>query len=746
MLNINANVVELPKDNEDNFSMILSCCKSNSKNFSYLIHLMQRNVVIPFIGAGISMNYGYPGWTNFISKQAEELNEPEAKNALANKEYEKAAELLKRKATKNVWEYILLQIFGDHVYKSSDFNTELDLIPKIFRSLILTTNFDEVIEMLYAKVNEEYIVKITPKSMDDVKVVYRRIACGDPTLIKLHGDVATREFVLTEQEYNDTYGEKIVDLRHPLPAFLKDILLLKTILFLGCSLEDDRTLKVLEQAQIDGSISFAFLPLPKETENTERPWEPNLFNDINGLKIEKKEFAQRKQFLNEHNIIPIWYPYGKCGAIKIFLREIAYQINSEFKKSVTTTRKELSQLLNESMKYEKQGNILDAYHQYSRMEKVLTANLWLFSLDDQIKYLQFIKKFYFSYGYGYEKREILINLITLIESAKGKSSTDLALCYHELGYAYEGYRYYRLMLMAIKRSLKILDNAKKCTKDLNEWYNSAALIYTSLGYAYLKNEEKEKAMIWYKKALYLNKSQNICIKSQAFINNGLSRYYILLNDIEKALEYLHVALEQRKSINHGDDETIIKHIINTYSNRIHIYLYHIKNANLAEKEYNTCMREYDIWNRIYIYPESKRRILTDHGDILRAMSDYTGALKEYCKALRYRKSLHFADDFWTADLYIKIGETLEMLPNKMIESFEYLMQAYIILEKILGKKHKKVKDIKFKMKNIGEKLCYEEIALKQRMTAQRKFLEYRLDEHIEEREDELIQYFNLDSE
>lgn len=743
---MNTNIVELPKDNEQNFSMILSCCKSNSNNFSYLIRLLQRNVVIPFIGAGISINYGYPGWTNFISKQADELNEPEAKNALANKEYEKAAELLKRKATKNVWEYILLQTFGDHVYKSSDFNTELDLIPKIFRSLILTTNFDEVIEMLYAKVNEEYIEKLTPKSMDDVKVVYRRIACGEPTLIKLHGDVATREFVLTEQEYNDTYGEKIIDLRHPLPAFLKDILLSKTILFLGCSLEDDRTLKVLEQAQIDGSISFAFLPLPKETENTESTWEPNLFDDINGLKVEKKEFVQRKQFLNEHNIIPIWYPYGEWGAIKIFLREIAYQINSEFKKSVTTTRKELSQLLIESTEYEKQGNILDAYQQYSKMEKIFATNSWMFSLDDQIKYLQLIKKFYFSYGYGYEKREILTKLITLIESAKGKSSTDLALFYHELGYAFEGYRYYRLMLMAIKRSLKILDNAKKYTKDLKEWYNSAAHIYTSLGYAYLKNEEKENAIIWYKKALHLNESQKICIKSQAFINNGLSRYYILLNDIEKALECLHVALEQRKSINHGDDETLPKHIINTYSNRIHINLSHINAPNLAEKEYNTCMKENDIWNRINIYPESKRRILTDHGDILRAMGDYTGACEEYCKALKYRKCFHFADDFRAADLYIKIGESLEMIPNRMIESFEYLMQAYIILEKMLGNEHERVKEIKLKMKNLGEKLCYEEIVLEQRMTAQRKFLEYRLDEHIEEREDELIQYFNLNGE
>lgn len=740
------NTVDIPKENKENLSMILSCYESNSDNFSYLIRLMQRNVVIPFIGAGISINYGYPGWTNFISEQADELNVPEAKNALVNREYEKAAELLKKKATKNVWEYKLLQIFGDHVYKSSEFNTELDLIPKIFRSLILTTNFDEVIEMLYAKVNEEYIEKLTPKSMDDVKVVYRRIACGEPTLIKLHGDVATREFVLTEQEYNDTYGERIVDMRRPLPAFLKDILLSKTILFLGCSLEDDRTLKVLEQAQIDGSISFALLPLPKETENAESPWEPCLFDDISGLRVEKKEFAQRKQFLNEHNIIPIWYPYGEWGAIRIFLREIAYQVNSEYKKSVTTTRKELSQVLVESREDEKQGNILNAYHQYMKAEKILESNSWMFAMDDQIKYLQRIKKFYLSYGYGYERREIITNLITLIGSVKGQISIDLALFYHELGYAFEGYRYYRLMLKAIEQSLKILEKAKNYTKDPKEWNDGAALIYTSLAYAYLKNEDIENAKCWYTKAIQLNDSQELSIKSQAFINNGLSRYYILLEDTEKALKCLDVALEQRKSIYYGDDITIPKHIINTHSNKIHIYLSQKKDANQAEKEYDTCMREYDIWNRIYIYPESKRRILTDHGDILKAKGDYTRACEEYCKALTYRKYLHFVDDFWAADLYLKMGECLKEIPNKSIEALEYLMQAYIILEKLLGKDHNRIDAIKKKMQNLGKELCYEEKVLEQRLTAQREFLEYRLDERIQGREDELIRYFNLDGE
>ena len=135
-----------------------------------------------------------------------------------------------------------MQVFGDHVYKTADRSKELEKLPRIFHSLLLTTNFDEVIEMLYAKVNGEYIEKLTPRSLKDVELSHKRIACGEPTLIKLHGDVATREFVLTERAYNEVYGERALDIRRPLPAFLRDVLsvlnVIASFVFLVCDIPD----------------------------------------------------------------------------------------------------------------------------------------------------------------------------------------------------------------------------------------------------------------------------------------------------------------------------------------------------------------------------------------------------------------------------------------------------------------------------------------------------------------------------
>jgi len=70
---------------------LLSCHPQNEEHFSFLLRLMQRNVVVPFLGAGISKNYGYPGWSEFLRSQAQNNNLPEILELLASNEYEKAA-------------------------------------------------------------------------------------------------------------------------------------------------------------------------------------------------------------------------------------------------------------------------------------------------------------------------------------------------------------------------------------------------------------------------------------------------------------------------------------------------------------------------------------------------------------------------------------------------------------------------------------------------------------------------------
>lgn len=725
---------------------LLCCHPQNKEHFSFLLRLMQRNVVVPFIGAGVSKNYGYPGWNEFLHTQAQNNNLPEILNLLSSNEYEKAASKLHEHLNGSM-EFMLMQTFGDHKYKNAVENPEIEFIPKIFRSLILTTNFDEVIELLYAKVNGEYIEKLTPMTLSNKKVIQKRIACGEPTLIKLHGDIATREFVLTEQEYNTAYGAHVLDARLPLPEFLHDVLLARIILFLGCSLEDDRTLRVVEQSQIDGSMSFALLQLPAETENEADPWTPKL--ELSAK--DNGKLAERQAFLNEHNIIPIWYPYKKYEALKIFLMALAHRLNPEYKLSITIAHNTLNRLLSDGTILSKKGDITEAFHCFSEAEKMLEQNYNIFTVDDQIQALRRIKSFNETNGYAIERRIVMKKLINLTKQALPFNSLDLAICYHDLGYTYERYLYYKLMLKAMIKSSQILEatqnsltNKKVTEIKESDFYDKAALIYTSLGYAYLKNGENENAKIWYQKADKICERGDLSKKSRAFILNGLHRYYNLLGETANAIGTLDDALRLRRELFNSNDSTeriLPQHIINSHSNKIRIYL----EANLlqeAEDEYSACMNESNIEELLWDFPDARRRILEDYGDILQATGRFGEAYSAYKEALRHRRYLHIVTDIIAANLYLKMAKSLEQM-DCLEKALEFLIQSYVLQEKMLGKDHPDLTSIAQYLEKIGTKLHYDSSIVQQRLEIQSEFLKYRYDERIDNLEDKLIQEFEL---
>ena len=731
---------------KEEFEKLLSCCPANEENFAHLVRMVRRNVVIPFIGAGVAANFGYPGWEKFLRKQAQLHGLDEVEKALANREYESAASILKDRLGGDTLEHIMLQVFGDHVYKQTDWGHELDIIPQIFPNLMITTNVDEVMEMLYARVNGEYIEKLTPKMLKDSRVIYKRIACGEPTLIKLHGDIATREFVLTEEEYDATYGKTVLDTRLPLPAFLKEVLLSRIILFLGCSLEEDRTLSIIEQAQIDGSMSFALLPLPSDTENKEHPWKPYLDND---------KFRERERFLNIHNIIPIWYPYRKFEFLKLFLKELAYQASPDFRLSVTDARGKLDTLLREGKGLVNQKKIQQAFGKYSEAEELLKNGSGMFPEETRIAKFWDIKHYYDASGHTYERKEILKELLDLTEQSSHYYSNEMAMAYHDFAYTFEKYWYYKLMLKALIRSENILTEILKgnpqipsdsegiVSERLKLAKDNLTRVCISMGYAWLKNGNKGMAKEYYEKAERLAKEykDQMCLATQAFVSNGLNRYYYFLRgDVEKALKCLDIALNMRRNL--ADDYIIPQHIINTHSNKIRIYLRE-KDVKKAREEYESCRQEPDIDNRLNIFPEARSRILMDYGDILNAEGKYEQAYEEYKHALQNRKYLHFVDDFNAAELYLKMADSLQEISSQREAALEYYIEAYLILKKMLDKDHPEVLSVREKAYSLGEQLSHTTNELKQRLDVQQGFLDFRSDERMTGREDELIQYLGL---
>ena len=739
-----------PKQSHMAFQSLMSCAESNQENFNLLVRLMRRNVVIPFIGAGFSANFGYPTWRDFLNKQASNHYLTEIELTKNLHDYEKKATLLS-KHLGGYMEVALMQSFGDHVYKEHSYDKELDWLPKIFRNLILTTNYDEVIEMLYAKVNGEYIAKLTPRTLGDVKLSHKRIACGEPTLIKLHGDVGLREFVLTEQSYNSIYGEQILDIRLPIPSFLRDILLSRVILFLGCSLEDDRTLRVIEQSQIDGSISFALLELPEKTKNTDNPWKPKIIEELDGKDVENLAFAERKAFLYTHNIIPIWFPYEEYDALKIFLTELASQSYTEYSLSITRAQSQVADLLDEGDKQKKCNDDEQAFRYYTKALEIIKTNPEAFVGKERLVILRRIKLFYDLNGYGFECTELINDIIDLVRRIYSDISIELAMCYHDIGYTYEKYLYYPLMLKTMQRSQEILQKCEEKTRKDDSVLNAAAYIYTGLAYAFLKNGNTEKSKEWYQKAenLLYNYEQHLFKDEKSFIYNGLYRYYQIIGDKTATIDTLDKALKLRRELyyegNLTDDKArdILNHIINTHSNKISIYLADGQYEK-AEKEFQVVKHEYQIWNKTGYLRDAKRRILTDHGDILMSIEKFDLAYDEYKKALQYRKYLHFTDDFLAAKIYLKIANNLINIPDRHEEAMEYMIQAYVVYEKFLTTNHPDVREIRENyMEELRECLSYSNETLEQRLSVQKEFLQHRHDERMDNQQDELIGYFGL---
>ena len=208
-----------------------------------------------------------------------------------------------------------------------------------------------------------------------------------------------------------------------------------------------------------------------------------------------------------------------------------------------------------------------------------------------------------------------------------------------------------------------------------------------------------------------------------------------------ALDSLDEALKIRQKLRDDEDEYLTSHIINTHSNKIRIYL-ELDLVEEANKEYLSCMEEPNIQERLKTSPGANRRILSDYGDILAREKKYKEAVEQYQKALDVRKYVRVEDDRIAASTYRKIAECLAHDNDQREEALEYYIQSLLVY-RILPRAEKEISQLEAKIEELSTALGYTQVSIEQRIEAQRNVKSFRLDSKIQEREDELIQYFGL---
>lgn len=194
-----------------------------------------RKNIIPFVGAGISIECGLYSWMDMLDKIAEKYFTAEEIKTLHNScnSFEYADKIVQTANNQNMIMKEIRELFE---------NTEISItnspliLTTSFSELIVTTNYDTILEdSTCENIETSKLLPLLPcleGQFDDA--IQRNGRC----LLKLHGSVEeTSSFILTTEQYNKYYDES--EHNKPLPRYLRKLFSAKKLLFVGCSLELD---------------------------------------------------------------------------------------------------------------------------------------------------------------------------------------------------------------------------------------------------------------------------------------------------------------------------------------------------------------------------------------------------------------------------------------------------------------------------------------------------------------------------
>jgi len=287
------------------------CPKHNRAIYDNIVAAQTNQQLIPFVGAGLSAFCGYKLWGGVLAELADFIPDEEAKltalSEIREYKYENAAQTIL-----DAYPPMMDQLPGivcpekiltypkDLLYASAAY-----VLPYLFTGgLVITTNFDRVIETVYLEHRGQPIEVVRPKEQDRLAQLRQNQALG---LFKLHGDigsstVTTDDLVFTGDQYEKHYAEN-----SPLVMELTRWFENRRLLFMGSSLSVDRTMEVLKRVALSqsGIRHYAIIG------------------------CQKSEITKRLKETSELGILPIIYDNSDHGAIRVILERLLEDTNPD---------------------------------------------------------------------------------------------------------------------------------------------------------------------------------------------------------------------------------------------------------------------------------------------------------------------------------------------------------------------------------------------------------------------------------
>lgn len=295
----------------------------NEQNLSRVIEKIKTGSVVPYIGAGMSMLFDgvYPSWNGFLESTYCLYIQEEKKAEFDSLDFVQKADYLYNEIGNITFADHLKETFNEKYLDRNalEFTSKpIYLLPIIFdKGLIITTNYDKVIEKIYGL--HEKIFSVTHPG--HFEALNRALRDQSLVVFKIHGDISEpqKSIILSKEQYDRAYATK------ELIQTLKQAFITKEMLFLGCSLMKDRPIELLCNISAEGMRNFAIVSCKQDEIKSKR------------LQLENEFYTQA-----------ILYPEGKHECLYTLLLYIAREINPDQYKS----------LINKNNGIEKEDNLI----------------------------------------------------------------------------------------------------------------------------------------------------------------------------------------------------------------------------------------------------------------------------------------------------------------------------------------------------------------------------------------------------
>lgn len=257
---------------------------------------------LPFIGAGMSVNFGYPTWPDFLQSVIERyasLSEQERlRKMLAEQAFLLLAEALDKDSQNGIEAVVRRHFHPNKLKEVAPAQNYVKLLQSMGIRAYVTTNYDTVLERYAPEAGKKVILPTTLQTTGEFEELERT---RQPFLLKLHGTYNNPDsIVLTQWQYEKHYPQ---DQNAVNPAVLRRLWRHETLLFLGCSLEKDYLVERMlqlsgENRRIHHYAIVEWPQLPQRQQERER--------ELLRLKI-----------------CPIWYPQGDHSCVCTILSMLA---------------------------------------------------------------------------------------------------------------------------------------------------------------------------------------------------------------------------------------------------------------------------------------------------------------------------------------------------------------------------------------------------------------------------------------